>query len=780
MRRIVVGLARGVVVAAVAAVAGAASADSGQAAPGGCVHPRPDPAYAASVRRALAAGRDVWGDKLLRSPEGPTYAGAARHLRPLLLAAARGAGRHRYLTDSGVYYLPFGRPAGGFGTRTIALHVADGSGVLADRVNGPRLSVTVGGRERERYGACLSRLSTPRLYGGYLPILETRYADAGGVRYRQESFAARIWTTRSLVSFVRLTADTTASDDAVRVRFTPSTRHLRRVERSLVRGRHTYVYLGAGARYDGSSVTYAVPAHTRATVYLAWFVDPHRSEPFTLDGSSYRRAKRGLVDFWSSWLGAAASLHVPERRVYDAERSLLIQNSVMSWRYSVGNSYQELSAPEASDVAQVMGAYGFRNVDEAILRTWFWRDLSDSANWGIGEQLLASASYYALFRDRAYVAAHTPTLASYLERLEGEVDGNGRGLLQRERFSADIGASVFGLHAQAVAWQGLRAMASVWQRTGRADLAGRARTIAARLGHGLRRAVRDSETRLPEGSLFVPVRLLDGERPYGSLTASRAGSYWNLVMPYALASGLFAPHGRRAEGLLRYLLGHGSRFLGLVRAGGYSLYGSPRFPTSGSDQVYGLNVARFLADNDRADQLVLSLYGHLAAGMTRGTFVSGEGATIAPVPGESSYRKMFLPPNAAGNAAFLETLRLLLVHETDGPAGNPRGLELAFATPRAWLRTGRRIAVDHAPTAFGALTYSLTAHEGSVRVSLDVPDSHALRSLELRLRLPAGQRLTGVVLGGRGYRRFDPRTGTIDLSGVRGRLSLVARTARKP
>ena len=47
---------------------------------------------------------------------------------------------------------------------------------------------------------------------------------------------------------------------------------------------------------------------------------------------------------------------------------------------------------------------------------------------------------------------------------------------------------------------------------------------------------------------------------------------------------------------------------------------------SGTNEVYGLNVARFLADNDRPDQLVLSLYGALAAGMTDGTFVSGESA----------------------------------------------------------------------------------------------------------------------------------------------------------
>ena len=64
----------------------------------------------------------------------------------------------------------------------------------------------------------------------------------------------------------------------------------------------------------------------------------------------------------------------------------------------------------------------------------------------------------------------------------------------------------------------------------------------------------------------------------------------------------------------RYMLLHGSRLLGLVRAGAYALYGREApFPIGGTDQVYGTNVARFLADSGEADQLVLSLYGQIGA-----------------------------------------------------------------------------------------------------------------------------------------------------------------------
>src|SRR5207245_53503 len=100
----------------------------------------------------------------------------------------------------------------------------------------------------------------------------------------------------------------------------------------------------------------------------------------------------------------------------------------------------------------------------------------------------------------------------------------------------------------------------------------------------LRRAVAASQRRLPDGTLFLPVRLLDPERPYDSVTQERAGSYWNLVAPYALASGLFAPSSPQARGALAYLRAHGSRLLGLVRAGAYALYGrGAPFPVSGTD-----------------------------------------------------------------------------------------------------------------------------------------------------------------------------------------------------
>jgi hypothetical protein len=434
----------------------------------------------------------------------------------------------------------------------------------------------------------------------------------------------------------------------------------------------------------------------------------------------------------------------------------LIQEMSMTWRYSVGSAYEELAFAESQDAAETMAAYGFLGTAKSILRNSRWRLPKHFRNWRAGERMIAVAAYYRYFQDRAFLAEEFPGQASAIAKIATRFDHNG--LLQREQYSNDIARGVYGLHQQTVVWQGLRAMAVVWAASGHHEMAATCRALAARLERGLRRAVAASKRRLPDGSLFVPVALLDGEQPFDPITGSKSGDYWNLVAPYALASGFFPPHAVEARGLLRYMLQHGSRLLGLVRT------------RAGTDQVYGFNVSRFLADNGVPNQLTLTIYGALAAAMTPGTYVSGEGATVAPVHG-SVYRTMTLPPNSGANASFLETLRLTLIHEAVSPAGAPRGLELAFSTPRSWLRDGAEIRVSNAPTSFGLLSYSIKRTSRTVHVTVVPPASPAHTAL--RLRLPAGERIADVRVG-RQRLPFVAATGTIDLSVPRRPIDLLA------
>jgi hypothetical protein len=716
--------------------------------------------------------------RLLASPGGPSYERAQRFLHPLFLARAP---KGRSLTNSGVHYVHFSQPESARGATTVALHVADGSQVISRRAHGRSLSVAVGAGGRERYGSCLRRLRAPRLAEGYLPVLETSYADQHGVRYTQESYAAHVPETRSLVTFVKLTADARRSRaQIVRLRFTPSVSGLEREGTRLRRTGRTYLFFSGGASWGRPSIKFAVPRGTTRTVYVAWLHTPGRSDDIVLDEERFAETRDVLRRYWHRRLGAGATIDVPEIRVADAARNLLVQNMGLTWRYSIGNRYEQLSTPEGMDVARVLAAYGQFRVSRAVLRTTLRKRAATppiaptrSRNWRMGSRLVAFADFARLSGELNEIRRATPTLRRYVKRLGRQIRQNRRGLLQRERFSSDVSDKVYGLHSQAVVWQGLRAMGRMWAEAGRPGLAAECRRLARRLERGLDRAVRRSQRRTRTGALFVPVRLLDGERPYRALTLTREGSYWNLVMPYALASGFFEPHGARAKGVLRYLNAHGGRLLGLVRAGAYAIYGTKRPMASGTSPVYGLNVSRFLADNDRPEQLVLSLYGHLAAHMTPGTFVSGESVSISPLA--EPFRTTYLPPNGAANAAFLETLRLMLVHETTDRKGRPRGLELAFATPRRWLRPGRRIEVRRVPTSFGRVSFAIEPATDSAQVTLTVPDRASLRSLRLRLRLPDGKRIREVLAAGFPVGRVLPDGQTIELPRAPGLLELEIR-----
>ena len=46
----------------------------------------------------------------------------------------------------------------------------------------------------------------------------------------------------------------------------------------------------------------------------------------------------------------------------DAQRSILVQNLGLTWRYSIGNAYEQFSFPEGVDVAQVTSSYGHEDV----------------------------------------------------------------------------------------------------------------------------------------------------------------------------------------------------------------------------------------------------------------------------------------------------------------------------------------------------------------------------------------------------------------------------------
>jgi hypothetical protein len=740
---------RALLVAAVAALAFAA-VRAHAASTSACAPRTATPAYTASVEHAVASGRDLWGGRLLRLKGGPTYAAARHLLTPLSRALQWHA---RPLTASGSYYLPFSFDFTPNGAAVYALHVADGSQIVTRHAGGPSLTIDVGSGS-EQYGSCATRLAQPKLAEGWLPILQTSYVDAHGVVYHQESFAGRAYGkygARSVISFVRLVVDTRKTPYGATIRLVPWKRLAHTGVDRLATAGQTRLIVSDGGKFVDGVVRYHVPHGERQVIYADWLNAPSDARYVHATDHAYEVARATVVKFWNAQLATGATIRVPEPAVQNAMQAIVTQLIAYGWRYSIGNPYEELSYEESLDAAEVAAELGYTAVAKSIVsfalqrmraRPWRFNAFRGA------HILLTAATYYRLTHDQAFLRAATPELEQLVRRIAAQREPSG--LLKPEALSTDLeNHFVRSVSGAIEAIEGLDAIAAAWGSTA---AAGEARALAASLDHALRPAVKRGSKRLHDGSLFVPDQL--PQKPFKQLTASRDGSYWNLVMPEAFGSGWFAAHTAASRGILRYLLLHGSRFLGVPRTYARTVYGTDA--GAGLAQVYGLGISRFLAANDQPDQLDLSLYGMLAAGMTQGTYVSGEAVSLLPLHGAYE-RSMFMPPNTGANASFLGTVRELLVHERSN------GVDLAFSTPRAWLGDGNEIEVQDAPTRFGKVSFTLTRSGPAISADLVVP-----RRTRLRLRLPAGERVLRVSAGTLGP------GGTIDLGSLHGHVSLHA------
>ena len=242
----------------------------------------------------------------------------------------------------------------------VQLHVADGSQVVSRRVDGLEAD-RLRRRARQESGTAPARAgSRRRASPRAICRSSTRPTDAEGVHYRQESFAARDSAdARALVSFIRLIG---RPEQGPRPRGASSASRprcrLHQVRRtSCVTGGARAMLFGKTpalrrdlARYDGAT------GRGRST--SPGSTGCQQDAAGAGEQGDLRARAASVADYWAKRLRDRAELVVPEQRVYDAERNLLIQNLMLSWRYSLGNAYAHFSW-ELLDVGEVMGAYGY-------------------------------------------------------------------------------------------------------------------------------------------------------------------------------------------------------------------------------------------------------------------------------------------------------------------------------------------------------------------------------------------------------------------------------------
>jgi len=720
-----------------------------------------------TLEEAVAAKQDVWGLAAMAEANGPSYEFFEKLLPPLRYVNAQF--RH--------YPIVLSAP----NAITKARLTSNGSGINA--VAGLKSWKEVGvpvtfhvGKDRELYGEEVKKLDGPHLEAGYLPVVKVGY-EHGGVTYQEESFASIDGALAAIgIVFCQFSAQGPGEGEITAHFETPgpwtvSQETIQNANGQIVAWFDDAWVWDESARQLVARVTatghplLALATKPMAIDLLQPATGGRRLSPIIYAGQRGR-----CVATWKDVLDQGMQIEVPEPIVNDAWRALVVSLFALanedSPNYSAGNAYERVYQAESGDVVRALMLWNYPAQSGRMLLPLlaYGRDKLKFHNAGFKLQTLAhlywltrSAEYLAAVRFRSEEAVKT-----IVEGREKE-----SGLFPREQYCGDIATPVYSLHTDGAGWRGLRDYAAVLKDSGEVERAKTLAKTAEELRAAIWTATAKSERRDVRPT-FIPVALYGEEKPYERLTDSMLGSYWDLMAPYMLGSGMFGPGSERETAIIDYLQEHGGICMGMIRFHQHSgLFANE----DALDDLYGVRYTLKLLERDDVDRALVSFYGKLAQGLTRETFVGAEGTGLRPL--DESGRAMYLPPNATAQAYFLWMLRYLLVQDWDlNDEGAPETLRLGFATPKRWLEDGKTVKIEGAPTAFGPVSLTMESHltRGEVIASVKMPERNRPAKTFLRVRVPDGWR---VIAASAGKQRFEADAkGTVDISSLTGAVEL--------
>jgi hypothetical protein len=388
--------------------------------------------------------------------------------------------------------------------------------------------------------------------------------------------------------------------------------------------------------------------------------------------------------------------------------------------------------------------FGHNEVGPGMLKSMLEFNRKDTQFHVAGQKLQLVAFYYWLMRDAATIRSLEPlwrqTVDLILKNREQE-----SGLLPKDRYAGDIPTKVYNTDSNANCWKGLHDLAAVLDDIGSTDEARRLREEAADYRKAILRAVGKSENRNTKPP-YIPIALLADEPAPDPLTATELGSYYDLICPYIINSEIFGQGSDREDWLIGYMQNHGGICMGMMRT---ERHQGINKGSKGMVPLYALRYNLTLLRRDEREKVLVALYGQLAQGMTRGTFIGGEGNRFL-FHADANGREFVLPPNSTSNATWLAMLRYLLVQDWDlDEDGKPETLRLMYGVPRAWLADGQKIHVENAPTMFGTVSFDCESQlkKGYVAIRVQPPGRTAEKML-LRAPLPDGWEGSGVDIDG--------------------------------
>lgn len=166
------------------------------------------------------------------------------------------------------------------------------------------------------------------------------------------------------------------------------------------------------------------------------------------------------------------------------------------------------------------------------------------------------------------------------------------------------------------------------------------------------------------------------------------------------------------------------------------------------------------------EKALLAFYSMLGYGLDKQTLVTVERFHLA----DQRYAPFFMDTSASARVCGLIRQALLL---EEG-----RVFHLLAGVPRRWLEAGEKIEVTRGVTVGGKISFNMKsqADEGKIIFDLALAElrPEEVENVRLRLPHPTRQKMKSVLVDGKSWARFNPKTEIVELEPKTGRTEVVA------
>lgn len=629
---------------------------------------------------------------------------------------------------------------------------------------------------------------------GYLPIVRARY-DSDGVRYEETAFAGD--GNVAYISFKSTNVSTSP-------RMAEFFEEITLVDGSRARASGSQIINSAGAAlliHSDPDATFdeagqrlrhrfELPPAATAAVYFKLPYLPDRAGTIRpIDKQAFESARGNTRRFWTELMSSGIKIQVPEARVNDIWRALVLQNFILAdgprFTYGSGLWYNSSYFPVENGMGTNDFAFlGFGDYSHLLLPMCMdvslyknragrkYQNRRGLALHHLYENYRLTRKLDVFERYRSDLIRAADEIIADRRTTMAEVGGKKPlhwGLLPPDRPGADdLGGNykMYVLAHNITSCQGLQdfgnfllqSSANESDRARGEHYLREARDYRRTILEAMKTSVIHSERRPP----FVPLETLYfretpdyGPDPYDDLARGRVqGIYYHYWADMELGYNFLNPDDQIARWITDYLEKMGGFVLGCTRA-----RHRPEQEYGWINNVYNSGYYNFVLRRSEIERFLLGFYSRLAFGMSRHVYVASEGS---PFIGYNTKNGGFVGadysfPNSAANSETLRMLRSMLILEELHDNVETGDIYLTRGVPRHWFSHGQRIQVENAPTYFGEMAFAIESkvNDGIITARIRPPNRDRYRAIVVSFRHPKKSPIHEVRVNGERRHDFD-------------------------